>query len=272
MAELPELTILERQMNESLSGRTIKLVEALQEKCLNVPVDVFIQSVTGRHIEKVTRQGKWLFMHLDKDKFILLNLGMGADLFHYSPGAELPSKYQLRMEFDDGSGFTCRFWWFGHIRLLTADELSEHKDTAKFGPSPMEITTEQFLSIAADYPKKNVKSLILDQDKLSGIGNAYAHDILWKAKLHPQRKIGTLSVNELEGYHKAIKDIVTRAIELTGLEPDFYGKGGNMKTFEKLFIMGYKDGKPCPDCGTTIEKIKTGSTQTFICPKCQVNI
>jgi formamidopyrimidine-DNA glycosylase len=270
MAELPEFTILEKQMNESLSGRTVKLVEALQEKNLNIPIDTFVRSVTGRRIEKVTRRGKWLFIHLDEDKFVLLNVGMGADLFHYSPGAELPVKYHLRMEFDDNSGFTCRFWWLGYIRFLTADELPGHKDTAKLGPSPMEITTEEFLAIAASYPKKNVKSLILDQDKLSGIGNAYAHDILWKAKLHPQRKLGTLSVEELKRYHKAIKDIVMRAIELTGLEPDFYGKGGNMKTFEQLFIMGYKEGKPCPECGTTIQKIKTGSTQTFICPKCQM--
>lgn len=269
MAELPELTILEQQLNEALSGRAITLVEALQPKCLNVSPEQMIESLAGRHIEQVSRRGKWLVLHLDSTDYLLLNLGMGADLWHYSPGAELPGKYQLRIGLDDGSGFTVRFWWFGYIRLLSSEELPLHKETSKLGPSPLEITADEFAAIAAQYPKKTVKSLILDQDKVSGIGNAYAHDILWTAKLHPQRKLGTLSQDDLKRYHEAIRSIVTRAIELGGLETDFFGRGGNMKTWEKLFLLGYKDGRPCPRCGTPIEKLKTGSTQSFICPKCQ---
>lgn len=269
MAELPELTILQKQMNDVLSGRTIKAVEALQEKCLNVPLDDFVQAVIGRRIKEVTRQGKWLIFRLDSDLYLLLNLGMGADLFHYAPGAELPGKYQFRLLLDDGTGLTCRFWWFGYIRLLTASELPLHKETTKLGPSPLEVSFDEFKAVAEGSPRGNVKALILDQDKFSGIGNAYAHDILWKAKLHPKTKIGSLSETELKGLFGSIREIVERAIELGGLEPDFFGQGGNMKTFERLFILGYKDGKPCPECGTTIEKIKTGSTASFICPKCQ---
>lgn len=270
MAELPEITILKQQMNDILSGRTVNLAEALQEKCLNVTPEAFTQAVTGRRIKEVTSKGKWLFFHLDQDYYILLNLGMGADLLYYEPGAKLPAKYQFRMELDDGAGFTCRFWWFGYVRLLTEDELTENKETAKLGPSPMDISADEFAAIAAKNAKRPAKSLILEQDKLSGIGNAYAHDILWAARLHPKRKLGTLSCEEIERYHEGISQIVLRAIEMGGLEPDFYGKGGNMKTWDRLFIVGYKAGKPCPECGTLIEKIKTGSTATFLCPKCQV--
>ncbi|HWI52112.1 MAG TPA: DNA-formamidopyrimidine glycosylase family protein [Symbiobacteriaceae bacterium] len=269
MAELPELTILQQQMDQALAGRTITHVEMLQEKCLNVPVTQAIASLTGRRIAAVTRKGKWLQIHLDGELLLLLNLGMGADLWHYAPGAALPAKYQLRIGVDDGAGFTCRFWWFGYIRLLAAAELPAFKETAKLGPSPLEITPAELTAIARKTPRSTAKSLILDQEKLSGIGNAYAHDILWEARLHPQRKLGSLTEADLVRYHGAIVRVMNRAMELGGLEPDFYRGQGNIHDAGRLFLVGYKDGKPCPHCGTAITKIQTGATATFICPACQ---
>lgn len=270
MAELPELTILQRQMNKALSGRIITTLEITQEKCLNVPPATLTRTLTGRRIAEVTRRGKWLYLRVEPEHYLLLNLGMGADLWHYGPGDPLPAKYQFRLGLDDGSGFTCRFWWIGYIRLLSPEELPLNPETARLGPSPLEITPEAFASLAGRYPRSNVKSIILDQDKLSGIGNAYAHDILWGAKLHPQRKLGTLSPDELREYHQAIRTVVDNAMEKGGLEPDFYQAGGHLHNSEDLFLIGYKKGKPCPRCGTPIEAIKTGSTTTFICPGCQI--
>lgn len=270
MAELPELAILQRQMHESLSDRVISSVEIRQEKCLNVPPNTLVKTLAGRRIAEVTRRGKWLYLHLRPEHYLLLNLGMGADLWHYKPGDELPAKYQFRMGLDDGAGFTCRFWWFGHIRLLSPEELPEHPETAKLGPSPLEIATDEFMAIARKYPRSTVKSLILDQDKLSGIGNAYAHDILWEARLHPQRKLGSLTEDELRRYHQAIESILNRGTKKGGLETDFYRSGGNLGKWKEFFLIGYKRDEPCPRCGAAIEEIKTGATKTFICPKCQV--
>jgi formamidopyrimidine-DNA glycosylase len=268
VAELPELTILQRQMDEALSGRTITLLEVLQEKCLNVPADVAREALQGVQIQRVSRRGKWLYIHLDADRYLLLNLGMGADLWHYGPGDSLPAKYQLRIHLDDESGFTCRFWWFGYIRLLTEAELAVFPDTAKLGPSPLEVSVGEFAALARRYPRSNVKALILDQAKLSGIGNAYAHDLLWTARLHPQRKLSTLSEAELERYHRSIAQVMDRAIALGGLEADFYHRQGNMSNPD-FFLVGYREGKPCPACGSPISKIQTGATATFICPSCQ---
>lgn len=270
MAELPELSILQQQMNEALAGRTITEVELLQEKCLNVPVDEAVSRLTGRRVSAVSRRGKWLLVHLDEGLYLLLNLGMGADLWHYAPGAERPAKYQVRVGLDDGSGFTCRFWWFGYVRLLTAAELPSFKETAKLGPSPLEVSEDEFAAIARRTPRSTVKSLIMDQEKLSGIGNAYAHDVLWEAQLHPQRKLGSLSDVELAQYHRAVAAVMERAIALGGLETDFFRGQGNIQDVGRLFLIGYKEGKPCPRCGTAIEKIKTGATAGFICPSCQV--
>ncbi|MDF2629519.1 MAG: mutM [Symbiobacteriaceae bacterium] len=269
MAELPELTILQQQMHDALSGRQIAEVELLQEKCLNVSVGEAVAALTGRRVTAVSRRGKWLCLHLDGDLLLLLNLGMGADLWHYGPGAERPAKYQVRIGLDDGSGFTCRFWWFGYIRLLTAAELPQFKETAKLGPSPLAVSVAEFAAIARRTPRSTVKSLIMDQEKLSGIGNAYAHDVLWQAELHPQRKLGSLSDDDLAHYHKAVAEVMERAIALGALEADFYRAQGNLQDAGRLFLIGYKEGQPCPRCGTAIVKIKTGSTAGFICPTCQ---
>jgi formamidopyrimidine-DNA glycosylase len=269
MAELPELTILRRQMDESLRGRVIAAVEVNQEKCLNVPAEALVRALIDRRIVEVTRRGKWLYLHLDSGYHLLLNLGMGADLWHYRPGEDLPAKYQFRLGLDDGSGFTCRFWWVGYLRLLSPEELPAHPETAKLGPCPLELTPEEFAGRARKYPRGTVKSLLLDQDKLSGIGNAYAHDILWEAQLHPQRKLGSLTPGELARFHQAIQVVTTRALERGGIERDFYRSGGNLETWGSFFQVGYKQGQPCPRCGAAVEAIKTGSTTTFICPQCQ---
>ncbi|UCE10766.1 MAG: Fpg/Nei family DNA glycosylase, partial [Candidatus Thorarchaeota archaeon] len=114
-----------------------------------------------------------------------------------------------------------------------------------------------------------IKSFLLDQKNLAGIGNVYIQDILFEARLHPDRKIPTLSEKELEGLYHAIGDVLNRSIRLGGLayEKDFYGLNGRFGADE--FLVGYKTGSPCPECGAEIVKIKTGSTSSYICPECQ---
>ncbi|HYG59081.1 MAG TPA: zinc finger domain-containing protein, partial [Symbiobacteriaceae bacterium] len=90
----------------------------------------------------------------------------------------------------------------------------------------------------------------------------------WAARLHPQRKLGSLTEADLVRYHGAIREIMDRAIALGGLENDFFNQGGNLGN-PAFFLVGYRAGKPCPACGTAIEKIETGATATFICPSCQ---
>ncbi len=269
MAELPELTILQKQMHAALRGRRIDAVEITQPKCVNVPVRTAIAALTGKRITGVARRGKWLELCLDPPLHLLLNLGMGADLWHYRKGAALPPKYQVRLALQDGSGLTCRFWWFGHVHVLTPQQRQRHAPTARLGPSPLDLSPRALIELARRFPRSTVKSLILDQDKLSGIGNAYAHDILWRARLHPQRKLATLTDSEIGRCLGAIRFVVRRAIDKGGLEPDFFQRQGNMKTFARLFLVGYKERQPCPRCGAAIRKIRTGSTATFVCPACQ---
>jgi formamidopyrimidine-DNA glycosylase len=201
---------------------------------------------------------------------MLINLGMGAKLLHFTSEHKPPEKCHFKMTFTDGGGVTIGFSWFGYIHLVSEESLTRHKMTASLGISPLdkEFTMENFDKLLGKREAR-VKDFLIDQKNIAGIGNVYIQDTLFKAKLHPQRKISALSQKEKNELYNAIRDVLDRAIQIGGLayEEDFYGRKGGLTIDE--FLVGYKPGKPCPTCGTTIEKIKTGSTSSYICPKCQ---
>lgn len=269
MPELPEIYNLAAQMNDELTGKAIADIEVRQDKCLNVPVDEFKGLALGKRISAVTSRGKWVFICLDTDAHMLLNLGMGGDALYHKNGDALPEKYQFKITFDDGSLLTIRFWWFGYVHAVTSGGLSSHKMTAKLGLSPVDDTefTYENYEMVMKGKKGSLKSLLMNQECFAGIGNVYAQDILFMARLHPDRKVNSLSDTEKKALYDAIRNNLKEMVKLGGLafEKDLYGNGGRFKDF----LVGYKEGKPCPECGTTIEKIKTGSTSTYICPNCQ---
>jgi formamidopyrimidine-DNA glycosylase len=270
MPELPEITVIARQMNKETAGKCILGIEAKQPKNLNLPVSEFVKTVKGKTVSNVSSKGKWVFIKLDPAYCMFINLGMNADLLYFTPNQKLPEKYQFKLTFTDKTGFTIQFQWFGYIHLVPEKNLNKHKLTARLGISPIdeEFTLERFKNLLAN-KKGGIKSFLIDQKNVAGIGNVYIQDILFQARLHPNRKISTLSEKEVTNLYNAIEDVLNRAIQLGGLayEKDFYGQKGKL-TINK-FLVGYKTGKPCPTCNTSIEKIKTGSTSSYICPKCQ---
>jgi formamidopyrimidine-DNA glycosylase len=155
--------------------------------------------------------------------------------------------------------------------LLPETDLAKHKQTAKLGISPLseEFTLEHFRKSLGNR-KAGIKSFLVNQKNIAGIGNVYIQDILFKAGLHPNRKISTLSEEEIDDLYNAIQNILSHSVQLGGLayETDFYGQKGKLTMDE--FLVGYKTGEPCPTCKTPIEKIKTGNTSSYICPRCQM--
>lgn len=270
MPELPEITVIARQMNKEIAGKRIADIEAKQPKNLNMPVQDFVKTAKGKNINNVSSKGKWIFIKLDPAYYMLINLGMGAGLLHFTPNQKLPEKYQFKLTLAGGTGFTIQFQWFGYVHLVQEKDLSEHKVAGCLGISPIneEFTLEKFKKILANR-KTGIKNFLIDQKNIAGIGNVYVQDILFKAKLHPNRKISTLTEKEINDLYNAVRDVLNHSIQLGGLayEKDFYGQKGKLTINE--FLVGYKIGKPCPVCKTLIEKIKTGSTASYICPKCQ---
>ena len=270
MPELPEIIVLSQQMNQELIGNEVEYVEIFQPKNLNIPIDEFIEKIMSCRILSVKGRGKWLFLELSGAQFLLINLGMGGDLVHFSPGDTLPEKYKFKLQFVDGSGFTINFWWFGYIHLIDKTLLKTHKMTGTLGLSPLdEGFTLAYFKKLLNGRKGRVKSFILNQKRVAGIGNVYVQDILFRARLHPNRKINTLTVQEVESLYASMRQTLLKSIEKSGLvyERDFYGNRGRFS--EEDFLVAYKTGKHCPLCTTSIEKIRVGSTSSYICPICQ---
>lgn len=269
MAELPELLILSKQMDDQLQLKEFASGELRQEKSLNLsPLD-FLETIKGKKLLKVYNKGKWIFIHLSDDHHLLLNLGMGAEVLYHEKDQELPEEYQCLFQFTDGSSFTCKFWWIGRAEVMTDGELSQHKATKDIAISPLdgEFTPEYFHQLCSS--RSQIKNLILNQKKIGGIGNVYIQDILFRAKIHPQKVANTLESCKIDNLHSIIRKNLKEAIKLGGLayEKDFYGENKGFGV--EHFLVAYKEGEPCPECGGTIEKIKTGSTSSYICPNCQ---
>lgn len=266
MPELPEIMSRAKELKKALVGKTVSDVEVLQPKCINVSVKAFKAGLVGAKIVDVTCRGKWIFAETTKGWF-LLNLGMGGDVLLVTR-AKLPKKRRLVIFFKDKTCLALNFWWFGYAHYVGPGKLAKHAMTAKLGPNALDVTSKDLRAMLKGR-RGAVKSFLLDQERIAGIGNAYAHDILFMARLHPQRGVHTLDDADIERLAGAIHDGLWPSARKGGAfyEKNIYGKPGRFK-FKDIMI-GYREGKACPKCRTKIQKIKTGSTSTFICPKCQ---
>ena len=266
MPELPEITSRAKEMNAALVGKTIKSIEILQPKCLNVTPKKFVTALRNAKIRSVANRGKWIFVDTTRG-WLLLNLGMGGELL-LRDRRRLPEKRRLVFEFADGTCLAVNFWWFGYAHLVSSGRLKQHKMTSVLGPNATEVS-ESDLRAKIKGRRGGVKAFLLDQSNMAGIGNAYIHDILFLAGLHPLRSLASLNDAEIAGLARAIRDGLIPSIKKGGAfyELDLRGrKGGFVK---EDIIVGYREGEPCPKCGAKIVKIKTGGTSSFICPACQ---
>ncbi len=264
MPELPEIAVLANQMKAELIGKTIRSIEVVQPKSLNVPLEEFVQALKGAEVRDVTYRGKWIFVETNTG-WLLLNLGMGGEILLVDRD-NLPKKRRLVFDFDDATALSVNFWWFGYAHWT--DDLARHKMTARLGPNALDLSASDLRGMFQGR-RGRVKSFLMDQSKVAGIGNVYIQDILFRARLHPLRTVNTLSDAEIDALAEAIRESLQQSIDLGGSawERDLYGKKGRFG--EEQLLVGYREGKPCPACDTPIEKIRAGSTSSYICPQCQ---
>ncbi len=266
MPELPEITARAREINQYLVGKTISGVEVIQPKCLNLPEDEFRRALAGATLRSAKARGKWIITETTRG-WLLVNLGMGGELLLVTRTA-LPDKRRIIFDFDDETCLSVNFWWFGYAHFSPQDQLTAHPMLAKLGPNALDLTPDQFRTLVTGQ-RSAVKAFLLDQSHIAGIGNAYIHDILFLARIHPQRSFNTLSPQDVDNLYQAIHRGLEPSLEKGGAfyELNLFGQKGGF-LFEDVLI-GYREGQPCPVCGTPIQKIKTGSTSSFICPTCQ---
>jgi formamidopyrimidine-DNA glycosylase len=222
--------------------------------------------MSGATVESVIYHGKWIMVRTSNG-WVLLNMGMGGEILLVDR-TKLPAKHRLIVDFSDGSCLAINFWWFGYFHFAALDRLQDHTMTAKLGPNVLDLSEVEF-SDRIKAQKGRLKAVLLDQTKFAGIGNAYIHDILFMARLHPLRPIASLSAEEIHNLYKGIHGGLEPALAKRGAfyEMDLFGNKGDFQMED--IIIGYREGQPCPVCQTLVQKIKTGGTSSFICPACQ---
>ncbi|MBI9048570.1 MAG: hypothetical protein JEZ00_04070 [Anaerolineaceae bacterium] len=194
MPEYPEIINRSKEMQQALLGLRIEHIIVLQDKCLNIPVETLIEQVLGQTFQSFSSHGKWIIADLSKDT-LLINLGMGGEILHIDKLAELPEKHRIILRLSDQSSLVINFWWFGYFHFVYGKDLSSHKMIASLGQDVMQIPLDDFHGLVSR-SKQRVKTLLLDQKKIAGIGNFYIHDILFKAGIHPLTPANQLSAEQ----------------------------------------------------------------------------
>ena len=273
MPELPEIEVLCRDIRRSLKGLAVRRIEIRKPNICDISERKFNNRVKNSKIVDARPHGKWAFMELDSGAHILINNSMGANMLYVNTDKiNSDGRYEAAIYFDNDKALRIKYWWL-YGKVLYSDgnkEPTSHPLIKGLGIHAYgrKFTLGTFSERIAE-KKGRIKQVLLDQKSIAGIGNAYIHDIMFRARIHPFKNANKLSDSDVESLYNGIKETFTDSIKRGGAfwEMNIYGKKGRFDT--SRLLIGYKEGKPCPECGTGIKKIKTGSTTGFICPKCQ---
>jgi formamidopyrimidine-DNA glycosylase len=287
MPELPEVETIRAGLAKLLPGKVVKDVWYDWDKSFpNAPADV-ARFLVGSTIEKVRRRAKVLIVELSGGWALIIHLKMTGQLVFVSDkkrfGAghpskelvgELPAKTtHVVIDFTDGSKlFFNDQRKFGWMRLMPAIEIPEIDFFKKVGPEPLDddFTVDRFIERLMRRKNSNIKAVLLDQTVIAGVGNIYADESLWGAKIHPATLVSKVPKAKLVMLYNSLRDVLQLSIQKGGSTDKNYvdaeGKKGSYLSFANVFR---KEGQPCPRCGTPIEKIRVAGRGTHFCPHCQ---
>lgn len=289
MPELPEVETVRRGLHELIIGRKVKGVTHDTPKGFpNADVDVR-NFLVGAEITAVRRRAKVLLIDLSSDYTLVIHLKMTGQLVFRAKGVafgaghpndsligDLPDRStRVTIEFTDGSHLYFNDQRkFGWVRLLPTIEVPNIDFMQKVGPEPLEadFTAEQFAERFTRRKKSSIKAALLDQTVVAGVGNIYADESLWGAKIHPLRHVETITKNEFKLLYSELRTVMNLAIEKGGSTDKNYvnaeGKKGSYMDFARVFR---REGKECPRCGTEIIKTRAAGRGTHTCPRCQID-
>jgi formamidopyrimidine-DNA glycosylase len=267
MPELPEVETIKTDLEKTILGKKIKVAEIKVAKIIKEPsAEEFADKIKGEIIKKIIRRGKYLIFEFFSGQHLVIHLKMTGQLTY----GDKNEKSKIRFLLDNGQYLNfCDWRLFGEIRLI--DDWEKFKGISKLGIEPLDrrFTIKMFYEMIKR-KKAKIKSLLMDQSFISGIGNIYAQESLFKAKIHPARIASSLSKGESDKLFFSIKEILKEAIKCRGSSIDTYvdlkGRKGWMG--ERLQIYGRK-GKPCFKCKSIVVGMKMAGRGTAFCPNCQ---
>ena len=270
MPELPELEILKSELNAHVVGRRVQEVTIPEGKEDGCSVSGLKAAMEGAAIIHVERRGKMLILHLDSGFSLLIHLMMAGQLLLSSLCDSERKDIRLILRFA-GDELTLGQVALRFVGLVPTSELDELPELKKLGREPLSHDfTLEVLERVLTKRRGRVKSFLLNQSHIAGIGNTYADEILFRAGIAPTRGVSSLKGQEIERLHTSIVETLQQGLELGGSsEMAFVHLDGKKGAFQEHFQVKQRKGKPCFVCGARIEKTALGGRGTYFCPQCQ---
>ena len=271
MPELPEVETIRSRLAPGLVGRRFEHVEIADPRLTRPesPEEVAAE-LTGERVADVRRRGKYLIVVLESGRHLLIHLRMTGTLEHPATDGGDPHR-RARITLDDGSEVAYRdVRRFGTWLLLEPGELDDYLD-ARIGGEPLDAAfTSAGFARALAGRKAAIKAAVLDQKAVAGVGNIYADEALWRARIHPLRPAGELERREIAELRKAIRKTLELGIARQGATlRNFRDSRGRRGRMQLEFRVYGREGDPCDRCGTPIVKIRAAARGTWYCPSCQ---
>ncbi len=285
MPELPEVETITRGLRKAILGKSIKEVKALSSGTVKQSLKLFCREIADGEIKEIRRRGKYLLMDLSGGKTLLIHLGMTGKLLLSRPKHDSRSASGRRLPKEEkwdkhdhlifrfcNADFVLRYndqRKFGKLRLCNSCDEQHIAELKELGPESLEVSSSDFVEILKRR-KAKIKSLLLDQKVIAGLGNIYADEALFEARIHPERRAGSLSVHKLRDLHSAIRKTLKRAIKAGGSSIDNYVQvNGQIGGFQLQHKVYGREGERCRRCRTKIKRIKINQRSSYFCPRCQ---
>ncbi len=275
MPELPEVETVVRDLRPLLSGRVVTVIRQSDKKLRRAWMREWNARVIGARIAAVRRRGKWILIDLAadsdaKESLVRIHLGMTGQLTVAPATVPEPDHLHVVFSLNDGTELRLRdSRRFGSAEYFPNRGAIEAKMDADLGPEPFGINPDYFRQSLRG-TTRNLKAILLDQKVVAGVGNIYADEALFRAKLFPRRAGQSLSPEECDRLREAIEAVLMKAITHRGSTiRDYVGGSGLRGGFQNEFAVYGRTGDPCPDCGTPIQCARIAGRSSHFCPQCQ---
>ncbi len=270
MPELPEVETIRRHLAPHVEGRALEAIDVLDERwCRPLAPEELTQAVQGRRVERLSRRGKYLVWELTDDVFLLMHLRMtGTLLLDPDPPSRHP---RVRLDLGD------HVLVFDDPRRFGTGELALGPDAlraffdSRLGVEPFarEFTAEH-LHALAQTSRAPVKAFLLDQKRIAGVGNIYADEALFRARVHPLRPANRLTRAQTAALRDAVVETLLAGLEAKGATiDDFRDPYGVSGSFQDQFLVHLREHEPCPNCGHAVRKLRAAGRGTYVCERCQ---
>lgn len=277
MPELPEVETVRRGLAPWVTGKRIKRLEILHPRATRSGSKISLKSVEGARIKDVTRRGKFLWFVLDRELALVGHLGMSGQMLIVPKKTELERHVRIRIDFGDKKR-ELRFIDQRTFGWMSAEPLIDQE--GKYLPEccshiAPDIFSEEFdkAKVIGELKRRNIeiKKALLNQEIMSGVGNIYADEALWYARVHPERLSSSLKENELAELLRAVKKVMKSALKQGGTSFDdlYINVNGESGYFEVSLRAYGREDEPCRRCGTLIRRINFANRSSHFCPVCQ---